>query len=178
MSQHQASVALANPVSKQTDAECLLRSALQKYPAAVTVIAVRTAEGKFFATTATAITILTLNPPTMLACVNRGTLIGQVLEKATGYSINVLHADQQPIATACAGGVPHNQRESVGCWVDTDCAVPILEGAQASLVCSLRQFTAYGTHNLLFGTVTSVVVDEIVDPLLYLNRAYGVFKSA
>lgn len=172
-----ASVAMLNPADSQEDTRDLLRSALQKFPAAVTVIALRTADGGFLATTATAVTVLTLDPPTMLACLNRGTLIGQALEKVEAYSINVLRADQKSIAEACAGGVPHDHREFVGRWSDTASGVPVLEGAQASIVCGRSQFTAYGTHNLLFGTVESVVVGEALEPLLYLNRAYGAFAS-
>lgn len=153
-----------------------LRAALQKFPAAVTVIAARAESGEFYATTATAVTILTMDPPTMLCCLNRTSTIAQHLEKCSHYSINVLRADQRQLADACAGGLPHEERERIATWSDSASGAPVFAAAQSSIVCRRSQFTAYGTHDLLFGEVVGVQVGEETVPLLYLNRTYGSFQ--
>lgn len=153
-----------------------LRSALQKYPAAVTIIALRADNGDFFATTATAVTVLTMDPPTMVCCLNRQSAIAQHIENHKHFSINVLRADQRHIAEACAGGIPHEERERIGEWVDVLPGVPAFANAQTTIVCRRAQFLAYGTHDLLFGEVQTVEVGEGMTPLLYLNRLYGTFQ--
>lgn len=151
--------------------------ALQTFPAAVSVVAVRTAEGAFMGTTATAATVLTLEPPTMLVCINRKSAISAELERCGSFSINVLRATQEHIAAACSGGVPHAERERIGDWHDDAAGVPVLGSAQASIVCTRAQFIGYGSHNLIFGLVSDVRSTRPVEPLLYVDRAYGGFAA-
>jgi flavin reductase (DIM6/NTAB) family NADH-FMN oxidoreductase RutF len=165
-------------VDAGTDAAERLKTALQKFPAAVTVVSVRTADGDFLATTATAVTVLTMAPPTMLVCINRSTMIASALERSARFAINVLRSDQQHIAAACAGGMPHPDRERVGDWKDELPYAPVLQSAQASIVCEPVQFLAYGTHDVVFGQVADVRWGEGLNPLMYLNRAYGQFQPA
>lgn len=154
-----------------------LRSALQKYPAAVTVIAARSENGDFYATTATAVTVVTMDPPTMLCCLNRAATLAGHLKDCTHYSINVLRVDQQAIAEACAGKLERHEREGIGQWLEVVPGAPVWAEAQVSLLCRRSNSITYGTHELLFGEVEAVRIGEGVAPLMYLNRLYGTFQA-
>jgi flavin reductase (DIM6/NTAB) family NADH-FMN oxidoreductase RutF len=51
--------------------------------------------------------------------------------------------------------------------------LPRLTDAQASIVCRRTDQHRFGTHSIFIGVVEDVAVREDVDPLIYLNGAYG-----
>lgn len=144
---------------------------LQRYARAVSVI---TAEhdGMRLAMTATAVSEVSLDPPTILVCVNSSAAISDLLHAGDTFTVNILSTGQQDVATACAGRLRGEERFSVGTWLRHPAGNWYLQGAQASFLCRHSQRTAVGSHVVFIGEVHEVLVSDDISPLVYLNRAY------
>lgn len=153
----------------------ILRLSLRRVASTVNVIAVKCADGSFFATTATAVVAVCFTPPTALVCINRSSAIYEAIEREEIFSISVLGAAQEEIAGACAGGVPHHERESRFTQSDRVAGAATLAGTQATLVCRRSEVVVQGTHAVIFGTVIDASHQAAVDPLIYLDGGYGSF---
>jgi flavin reductase (DIM6/NTAB) family NADH-FMN oxidoreductase RutF len=149
------------------------RNAMRRLTSTVTVIT--TAHGgERFGMTATAVTSVSAEPPSLLICVNRSARLHDPLIRAGRFCVNILQADQTEVAQAFSGSLPHELRFGCGDWDDHGLSVPYLRGAQANLVCETDAISSYGTHSLLIGLVRAVHMQDSVVPLLYQDGQYTV----
>lgn len=155
----------------QEDLIAGMRAAMRRLGSTVSVVtAVR--DGERFAMTATALTSLSMDPPSLLVCVNRAAAMHAVLAEATEFCINVLASDQAAVASACGGRLKGDERFHEGTWDCTDSGVPFLVNAQANVCCVRDGHFDYGTHTVFIGRVKQVSTREAIDPLGYLDGAY------
>jgi flavin reductase (DIM6/NTAB) family NADH-FMN oxidoreductase RutF len=128
-------------------------------------------EGQRYAMAATAVNELSMDPPSMLVCVNRSASLHAPLAAGADFCINILHCDQERISRACSGTTKGEARFAVGAW-GTIQDIPILLDAQASIVCKNETKVCYGTHELFLGPVVAVRLHGDVMPLVYLDGRY------
>lgn len=129
-------------------------------------------EGARFAMSATAVSEVSLDPPSMLICVNRSTKIFPALSNGALFCINMLHAGQEEIARNCGGGLAGEDRFSVGDWQASDSRTPYLADAQANFFCTNKGGNSFGTHDIFIGEILRVHVADAVDPLIYVDGQY------
>ena len=153
-----------------------VRRALRHIASTVHVIATRVPDGAFFATTATAVVSACLEPPTLAFCINRSATIAKFLNVGSKLSVSALNRNQAEVARACAGGLPHEERErffsasnTAGCLYVND--------ADVSFIGECSRILDVGTHALCFLNVQEVIKNTAVRPLLYLDTQYGVFEA-
>ena len=60
-------------------------------------------------------------------------------------------------------------------WRAQPDGLPVLEGSQASISCKVTLVTNHGTHTIFVGEVLRVRFSNAIDPLLYLDGAFGRF---
>ena len=155
-----------------------LRLGLHRLGKAVVVITAWH-DDKRWAMTATAVSELSMEPPSLLICVNKTASLWEPMQAKVNFAVNILHADQEAISNACAGQLKGEARFAEGQWTAAaDCSTPILKGAQASFLCKYATHVEYGTHAVVIGEVIDAVVEGDVDPLIYLNRGYTRAASA
>ena len=173
-----SSVAMAD-LSKDVNALDIdaLRFSLRRVASTVHVIAVKCDDGAFFATTATAVTSVCFEPPTILVCINKTSAIRAAIEREETFTINVLSADQMDVAGFCSGGAPHHERESLFDRSERFSAAAALRNAQATLICRRASIVRHGTHSVVFGTVIEASYRAETRPLLYLDGRYGAFHA-
>lgn len=145
------------------------RQAMRRVASTVNVISIAV-EGQPMGITATAMSSLALDPPSLLLCINRAASLYGSMEGVSHFGVNVLHRDQQGIADMFADRRQHALRFGSG-WA-LDGAVPRLLDAQAWILCRRIDHHQFGTHSIFIGVVEDVVVREDVDPLVYLNGEY------
>ncbi len=150
--------------------------ALRTIASTVYVVATKTPDAGFFATTATAVTAVCLDPPTLAIFLNRNGAITERIRSGVLFSVSALTQDQVAIARACAGGVPHPEREK-HFEPANGTAVPVVTGAQAGFVCRCADTIIRGTHTVIFGSIIDVDKRELIAPLLYLDAQYGGFSA-
>ncbi|MCL2715208.1 MAG: flavin reductase family protein [Alphaproteobacteria bacterium] len=154
-----------------------LREAFRRVAATVHVIGVKLSDGRFFATTATAVTSVAFDPPTLLVCLNRSTVIAEAILQADIFTVSTLTASQKHIAAACAGQMEHEKREAYF-TLSPRLNAPLLIDAQAAFVCRRTQSATCGTHSIVWGETVEASSKPAVEPLLYLNGQYGAFQPA
>lgn len=153
------------------DLPALFRSAMRRLAASVTVVVAKGDSGPV-GMAATSVTSLTVDPPAVLVCVNRATALHALLEPTAPLSVNLLSKDQQDVSAAFGGGVPREQRFTVGTWDEGENGLPKLAGAQANLSCVIDAMLAYGTHSIVIARVLKAQVSDHVAPLIYQDGAY------
>jgi flavin reductase (DIM6/NTAB) family NADH-FMN oxidoreductase RutF len=160
-----------------TDLAEQTRYALRRLAKAVVVITCAH-EGERYAMAATAVSELSMDPPSMLVCVNQSASLHRPLSAGAGFCINILHHEQEPIARACGGQVKGEERFSLGSWEKAALDIPVLAGAQASIVCTNETAIPYGTHGIFIGRVVEVRAHGDVEPLVYVDGRYGAMREA
>ena len=147
------------------------RSAMRRFPAAVTIITAAD-QGRRHGMTATAVTALTMDPPSLLACINRATLLHDIMLSARRFCVNVLRRDQADLSGAFSGSVPPEKRFRLGAWLKTTDDIDFLGDAQANVFCRRVAAVPYGTHTIFIGEVEHVKLSSPVEPLIYHDATY------
>jgi flavin reductase (DIM6/NTAB) family NADH-FMN oxidoreductase RutF len=146
------------------------RQAMRRVASTVNVISICT-DGVPMGITATAVSSISMDPPSLLICINRAASVHARMGGSSHFRVNVLHRDQQEIARIFADRNQHALRFGPG-WTE-DCVLPPrLVDAQASILCRRIDHHQFGTHSIFIGVVEDVAVREDVHPLVYLNGRY------
>ena len=153
-----------------------LRIGLRALAKAVTVISCRHGNTRY-AMTATAVNELSMDPPSMLICVNKSAGLFIPLAAGANFCINILQASQAEISALCSGNVRGEARFAKGSWGDSELGPPYLQEAQASFICRNVSKQEFGTHGIFVGQVERVYMREQYDPLVYMDGRYGAFAS-
>lgn len=146
-----------------------LRSVLGAYATGVTVVTAVGANGPSGAT-ANAVTSLSLDPPMMLACLDRGSRTLTSVRAQGRFGVNALAAGQEELARRFSGKDPEPIKwESVE-WSESD-GLPRLAGAVVWVACELRDLIDGGDHLILTGNVLAADSREGM-PLIFHRGDY------
>ena len=156
-----------------TDPQLLdgFKQAMRRVASTVNVITI-CVRGEPMGITATAMSSLSMDPPSLLVCINRTATMHGSITDVTHFGVNVLHTDQAHLAQMFADRAKQTLRFASGWHLDCE-RPPRLADAQASLLCRRTDHHQFGTHSIFIGVVESVMLRDEVDPLLYLNGQYG-----
>ena len=149
-----------------------LKEGLRRLAKAVVVITCRQ-DGQRFAMAATAVSELSMEPPSLLICVNQTASIHAPLAAGANFAVNILHRDHAEISARCSGAVKGEARFDLGEWRDAADGTPYLADAQASFRCRQEQSMLYATHRIVIGRVEAVLLAGEVDPLVFVDRRYA-----
>jgi flavin reductase (DIM6/NTAB) family NADH-FMN oxidoreductase RutF len=145
------------------------RAALGAYATGVTVVTAIGENGPSGAT-ANAVTSLSLDPPMMLACLDRGSRTLTSVRAQGRFGVNALAAGQKELARRFAGKEGEAEKwESVE-WSESE-ELPRLPGALMWVACELRDLIDGGDHLILTGNVLAAESRQ-GEPLLFHHGAY------
>ena len=145
--------------------------AMRRFPAAVSVIT-SADQGRRHGMTATAVTSLSLDPPSLIACINRTTLLHDIMLHGRHFCVNVLRRDQAALSSAFSGAVAPEARFAQGKWLTSVDGVTYLADAQINIFCRKVAAVPYGTHTIFIGEAQAVNVHDPVEPLIYQDATY------
>lgn len=143
---------------------------------AATGVSVVTTDGPAgrFGLTVSAVSSVSAEPPLVLACVNRKSPAAAAIDVNGAFSINMLAADNRPVAETFAGrpsaGAPYDFGEAE--WDAGEAGLPVLPGAAAVFECETVEAYDAGTHRIFIGRVVAARRGE-ARPLVYCNRAFA-----
>jgi flavin reductase (DIM6/NTAB) family NADH-FMN oxidoreductase RutF len=149
-----------------------LRFGLRRLAKAVVVITANH-EGSRYAMAATAVSELSMDPPSLLACVNQSASLAVPLCADADFAINILHSTHGEISTLCSGSQKGEARFATGNWFVHESGLPYLEDAQATFFCRQSARFVHGTHLVAIGDVFALLTSGEVDPLVYLDGRYA-----
>lgn len=147
------------------------RKALGGFASGVTVVTALNGDGTPVGVTVSAFSSVSLDPPLVLFCLDKGTTALTAFQETGKFVINILADDQKPLSDRFAA--VQDDRFS-GVDVETwETGAPVLKGAVASLECHLKASHDGGDHMIFIGHVTRSVCDSGKTPLVYAKGAYA-----
>ena len=151
-----------------------LRRILGNFATGVTVITLN-ADGLWHGMTANAFSSVSLDPPLVLFCADKGTNCHDLVPEAQHYAVNILTADQEWLSNRFAGE-HHDMDDPFEDVPVTEAATgaPIIEGTLGYVDCTLEESHDAGDHTVYVGHVeTGEVVEGEADPLTFFRGDYG-----
>ena len=144
--------------------------AMRGITSTVTVVSAKNGENKQ-AMTATSVASLSLDPPSMLVCINHEASIHEVMKEGLGFCINILSLGQENLADICSVKGKEEQRFLEGNWSELK-NIPYNSDSQSNLFCNCVQVIQHKTHTIYVGEVSRVINKNTFDPLLYKDGNY------
>ncbi len=148
------------------------RAALARFPSGVTVVSTVGADGKDYGMTVSAFASLSLDPPLVMAGIDRAATILPHLRSAEWFGVSMLSDHQARLAERFADQTVE-RFDGVAITRATE-GPALIDGAVAHLVCRRVAEQPGGDHVILVGEVESAQV-HADEPLLYALRRYGRF---
>lgn len=148
------------------------RGAMRRLAGTVTIVTVKSGTERH-GTTATAVTSVSMDPPSMLVCINRDSRLHGYLQKEDHFCVNMLHADNIEASRLFASPVSAEERFAGGDWRLDEDKAPWLGDAQANVFCRKERAIDYGSHTIFIGRVECVHLRDDISPLIYKDGAYG-----
>jgi flavin reductase (DIM6/NTAB) family NADH-FMN oxidoreductase RutF len=159
------------PGSDGADAASRFRAAMGSFAAGVTIVTTLDSSRRPHAMTATAFSSVSLNPPLCLVCIDRRSRTYQSVTRSGCFAVHILNADQRSLSVHFSSStidkfetIRWRPGEMTGC--------PIIEGALASMECTVAEIYSGGDHDIFLGRVASVQVHD-GSPLVYWRGSYS-----
>lgn len=150
----------------------LFRDVMGTFATGVTVLTLNI-DGEPRGMTANAVMSLSLDPPLVVVSIQRDGSMHELFERATGFGVNILAADQRPISDLFAShGAPDEPMGGFE-YRTGSTGVPLLSGTVGHVECRITERLAGGDHTIVIGEALDVGYDtEGADPLLFHRGRY------
>jgi len=128
-----------------------------------------------FGITVNALSSVSLDPPLVMVALDRRRFLTPIVRAAGRYAVSILSEDQQALYDCFAGapGEPGRLDFCGASWHAGPTGLPLLDGAIATLECTVDGTFSAGDHDLFIGHVDSLANDpEHPMPLIYYRRRY------
>ena len=148
------------------------RRAVGHFATGVTVVTSIGPDGQPVGTTANAVSSLSLDPPLILVCFDRASLTLEAIRHHGAFVVNVLAAPQQELSANFA------RRGVEAAWEGVEhrpgpTGSPRLEGALATLECTVEHSLPGGDHEIIIGRLRyAETSSDAATPLLFWRGSY------
>jgi flavin reductase (DIM6/NTAB) family NADH-FMN oxidoreductase RutF len=124
--------------------------------------------------TVTSVSSLSVDPPTLIVSINRGSSSWPLLKRLGVFGVNILTADQLDIAERFTGkdGLKGADRFAGAEWVTRASGVPLLVGALAAADCEVEEIVERHSHAIVIGRVLDLQVSRRTAALAYWQGQY------
>jgi flavin reductase (DIM6/NTAB) family NADH-FMN oxidoreductase RutF len=150
------------------------RSVLGRFATGVTVITTVDPAGRDHGMTVSAFCSLSLEPPMVLVCIDRGATMHDRLVEGTPFVVNVLAAGQEPLSRRFASGNPDDRFVGIGFGRSAGGAA-LLDDVLAWLECRVAARHPGGDHTIVVGQVDRAGSRQ-ERPLLYYRSGYATLE--
>ena len=151
-----------------------LRAAMRRHAAGVCILTTGAGEA-VNGMAVTAVSSFSLDPPSMLVCVNRSASVVRDVEVGGRFGLSLLARGDERLVEHFAGRPSGRERFCDPSWRLNAGELPRLEGAPANLGCRLERTLAYGTHLAWIGLLEQVRLGPDAPSLVYRDGALGPF---
>jgi flavin reductase (DIM6/NTAB) family NADH-FMN oxidoreductase RutF len=119
--------------------------------------------------TVAAFSSLSLHPPLVLVCIERSVRTHEAIAAAGKFAVSILSDAQADISNRFAS---RNEDKFNGIATHPGVSgVPLIDGAIATLECSVREHLPGGDHSIFVGEVVAIETAEGA-PLVYYRSGY------
>jgi flavin reductase (DIM6/NTAB) family NADH-FMN oxidoreductase RutF len=149
------------------------RRILGHWASGVAIVTTRTADGRPCGLTANAVSSLSLDPPLVLACVERTSDTHDCIMTRRCFAVSMLDESGERLARLFAGAEIDQKFDGVA-YHDETTGCPVLDDAIAWVDCELHANYDGGDHSIFVGRVVAGDARDAA-PLLYYRSGYGRF---
>ena len=147
------------------------RLAMRRYIYSVSIMSNRDLlNDNLNAITVSSVTSISMNPPSILICINKSAKIHDSIVIGSKFCINLLNKDQQQLSDVCSDEDRHDQRFADKNWNTNN--IPFLSNAQANIFCKVDKLASYHTHTVVIGLVEDANFSETISTLTYVDGKY------
>ncbi len=171
-------MASASEQHSKAGLDVLLTRAMRGLAKSVVLISTADGSGQRHVMVATAVTPISMAPPSMLMCVNRNVSSYPTLLSGSDFCVNILRTDHLALAQHCSSTEKGEARFRKGAWALDVSGTPYLTDALAAVICCQDKRVPYGSHDVFMGRVRDVHVNGGADPLVYVDGTYTSLQSA
>ena len=151
-----------------------LKLGMRQFASGVCVINTTAPDGQRAAMTASSVTSVSNDPPSLLVCVNTAARLDTLLKQSDYFCVNVLSEEQQVASEVCANPEKSDQRFDLAEWQPiAESGLDYLSNSLSVFVCRKQQIIPYGTHSIVLADIEQVMVSETQkSALVYINGGY------
>ena len=146
------------------------RLATRRYIYSVSIMSNKDDNGNSNAITVSSVTSISMDPPSLLICINKSSRIHDTLQIGSKFCINLLKKDQEDLSNICSDEESYEERFNNENW-DTE-EIPFLSNAQANIFCKVDKLTSYHTHTIVVGLVENANHTNEISTLTYVDGKY------
>lgn len=148
------------------------RTLLGRFASGVTVVTALDHAGHPHGMTVSAFASVSLDPPLVLACIDKAASMSAVLLDNTAFAVNILAEGQHDWSQRFADAAMELRFEGIP-WHPGGSGAPFIDGAHANLACVPWSTVDAGDHVILVGRVVGGSARPGSRPLLYHQGTYG-----
>jgi flavin reductase (DIM6/NTAB) family NADH-FMN oxidoreductase RutF len=157
----------------------LFREAFRRWATAVVIVTYRDDDGRPAGMTATSMSSLSAEPPSLLVCINRETRAHPIITRRGVFGVDMLSVPQRHIAAYCSARgrdkVLHDTWLAPGVAPD---APPRLATSLAHLDCTMDRSFEVFSHTIMVGVIEAAWINPLESPpLLYHGGTYRPLES-
>ena len=146
------------------------RLAMRRYIYSVSIMSNKDNADNPNAITVSSVTSISMNPPSLLICINKSSRIHNSIELESKFCINLLNNKQEDLSNICSDEDMYDQRFKDKNWnLDN---IPFLKNAQANIFCKVDKLTSYHTHTIVIGLVEDANYADEISTLTYVDGEY------
>ena len=146
------------------------RLAMRRYIYSVSIMSNKDNADNPNAITVSSVTSISMDPPSLLICINKSSRIHDTIELGSKFCINLLNSNQQNLSNICSDEDMYDQRFKDKNWNLDD--IPFLQNAQANIFCRVDKLTSYHTHTIVVGLVEEANYADEISTLTYVDGEY------
>lgn len=147
--------------------------AMRKLVYPVSIISTQVGGNKF-AITVSSVTSVSIEPPSLLVCINReSSFAGAIVDNGL-LNINFLNPKQKSIASICSSKEKAKERFSNEQWSTDRNGIPYLSQSESVAFCKVSSIVNNQTHLIVIAELQNIIVadQDKPNPLLYCNGGY------
>ena len=146
------------------------RLAMRRYIYSVSIMSNKDDNGNLNAITVSSVTSISMDPPSLLICINKTSRIHDSLQIGSKFCINLLKKDQEDLSNICSDEESYEKRFNDENWNIKE--TPFLTNAQANIFCKVDKLTSYHTHTIIVGLVENANHIDEISTLTYVDGNY------
>ena len=146
------------------------RLAMRRYIYSVSIMSNKDNADNPNAITVSSVTSISMDPPSLLICINKSSRIHNSIELESKFCINLLNNKQEDLSNICSDEDMYDQRFKDENW-NLD-GIPFLKNAQANIFCKVDKLTSYHTHTIVIGLVEDANYADEISTLTYVDGKY------
>lgn len=143
------------------------RNAMGHFATGVTVVTIKSNEGKLMGFTANAFTSLSVEPPMILICIDKNATSMTAFKPNHPFAINILEKNKEDNCRLFSKKSDDKFKDVS--YDSSEDGVPILKDNLATIECDVAGIIEGGDHYIVTGNVKNVIYDDRKEPLLFFR---------